>query len=153
MQISHNNVIKYALTIYITIQLLLPLRHFLIKGNVDWTGEGIMYSWRMKSVARYRGDLKIILFDKDSKKLKVDLYLPKHQQKILFYKPVLFLQLRDYLLQKTNRKKENTIMNVIATASINGSKLSYLIYPNIDLCKVEYNKWSHNKFITSTPKR
>ncbi|MBK7639536.1 MAG: HTTM domain-containing protein [Bacteroidetes bacterium] len=154
VQSDYNNVIKYALTIYITIQLLLPLRHFLIKGNVDWTGEGIMYSWRMKSVARYRGDLKIILLDKNSKKeLKVDLYLPKHQQKILFYKPVLFLQLRDYLLQKTNRKKENTIMNVIATASINGSKLSYLIYPNIDLCKVEFNKWSHNKFITSTPKR
>lgn len=154
VQSDYNNVIKYALAMYIAIQLLLPLRHFLIKGNVDWTGEGILYSWRMKSVARYRGDLKIILLDKNSKKeLKVDLYLPMHQQKILFYKPVLFLQLRDYLLQKTNRKKENTIMNVIVTASINGSKLSYLIHPNIDLCKVEYSKWSHNKFITSNPKQ
>lgn len=154
IQSPYNKPIKYILAIYIAIQLLLPLRHFLIKGNVDWTGEGIIYSWRMKSVARFRGDLKIILLDKETKKeIKVDLFLPKHQQKILFYKPALFLQLRDYLLKKTKRNKENTIMNVIVTASINGSKLSYLIFPNIDLCNVEYSKWTHNSFITCSPKQ
>lgn len=37
----------YALVIYLVIQVLLPLRHWLIPGNVNWTEEGHKYSWRM----------------------------------------------------------------------------------------------------------
>lgn len=33
--------------LYFLIQLLLPLRHFLIEGNVAWTEEGYRLSWRM----------------------------------------------------------------------------------------------------------
>ena len=34
--------------IYVIIQLLLPLRHYAYKGNVDWTSEGYFFAWRMK---------------------------------------------------------------------------------------------------------
>lgn len=33
---------------YILIQLFLPFRHFLIRGDVDWTSEGFYFAWRLK---------------------------------------------------------------------------------------------------------
>ena len=33
------------LGIYVVLQLLIPLRHHLIEGNVHWTEEGIVFSW------------------------------------------------------------------------------------------------------------
>ncbi len=37
-----------ALTLYVALQLLLPLRHWLYPGNVAWTYEGSRFAWRMK---------------------------------------------------------------------------------------------------------
>lgn len=42
---------KYGLilvSLYITFECLFPLRHHCIKGDVDWTGVGFHYAWRMK---------------------------------------------------------------------------------------------------------
>ena len=36
-----------AIAVWIAVQLLLPLRHFAIAGNVHWTGEGSRFSWHM----------------------------------------------------------------------------------------------------------
>src|SRR6185503_2026118 len=33
---------------YLAVQSLVPLRHFLYQGNVNWTEEGHRFSWRMK---------------------------------------------------------------------------------------------------------
>lgn len=35
------------LGVYLVLQLVLPLRHWLYKGNVEWTEEGKHFSWRM----------------------------------------------------------------------------------------------------------
>jgi len=34
--------------VYLTFQLIMPLRHYLYPGNVSWTEEGHRFSWRMK---------------------------------------------------------------------------------------------------------
>jgi vitamin K-dependent gamma-carboxylase len=47
---------------YVAIQLLLPLRHFAIPGNVDWTDEGHRFAWRMK-LRDKRGDLRFVAYD------------------------------------------------------------------------------------------
>lgn len=40
--------ILILMAVYFMVQTLLPLRHWLYKGNVDWTGIGQRFSWRMK---------------------------------------------------------------------------------------------------------
>ena len=37
-----------ALAAYTSLQVLIPLRHLLYPGNVNWTEEGHRFSWRMK---------------------------------------------------------------------------------------------------------
>ena len=36
------------LAAWILVQILVPLRHFLIPGNVAWTAEGQRFAWHMK---------------------------------------------------------------------------------------------------------
>lgn len=48
---------------WLAAQAALPLRHYLIPGNVNWTGEGTRFSWRMKAAARVPGKLQIRLRD------------------------------------------------------------------------------------------
>jgi len=38
----------WLIVIFITLQCLIPLRHHLYPGNVNWTEEGHRFSWRMK---------------------------------------------------------------------------------------------------------
>jgi vitamin K-dependent gamma-carboxylase len=40
--------VLWGLMIYVTLQLFLPLRHWLYPGDVAWTEEGHRFSWRMK---------------------------------------------------------------------------------------------------------
>lgn len=43
----YQRLIRIALPLFLTIQLLLPLRHFIFPGNVFWTDEGYRMSWKM----------------------------------------------------------------------------------------------------------
>ncbi|MEM7105376.1 MAG: HTTM domain-containing protein [Bacteroidota bacterium] len=38
-----------TLSVFFVFQFIFPLRHYLIPGNVDWTGQGHYMAWRMKS--------------------------------------------------------------------------------------------------------
>ena len=41
-------IVVSMLGVFLTMQLLVPLRHFLYPGNAGWTNEGCRFSWRMK---------------------------------------------------------------------------------------------------------
>ena len=42
------NVVVCGVFLWVGLQCVLPLRHYLIPGNVSWTEEGHRFSWRMK---------------------------------------------------------------------------------------------------------
>ncbi len=49
--------------VWLAIQVVLPLRHFAVPGDVNWTFESDRFSWRMKAVAQTRGPLRIRVAD------------------------------------------------------------------------------------------
>ena len=59
-----------TITTYLLVQLWLPLRHHFIVGQVDWTGEGGMFAWRMKAAGRsgHVDHFNIYLYDKVNNK-------------------------------------------------------------------------------------
>lgn len=139
----------YFLVFFFFIQLILPLRHHLIVGYVDWTGEGSLFAWRMKSSTRELKNLEIYLWDKNTKEeLKPNVFLSKAQVKLLYRCPLFFLQFRDNLLKRTNLEKHNTIMKVKLLISINGHPPNYLIDTSANLCNYEVKFLSHNDFVT-----
>ncbi len=48
---------------WLTIQCVVPLRHFFIAGDASWTGEADRFSWRMKVTSLRTGPLRIRLED------------------------------------------------------------------------------------------
>lgn len=64
-----NKTVVLLLTLYFAIQVLMPFRHWLIPGNVDWTGEAQRFSWRMKIQHRsfQLTDIQFLIRDFDKK--------------------------------------------------------------------------------------
>ncbi|MGV7221099.1 MAG: HTTM domain-containing protein [Nitrospinales bacterium] len=137
--------------IYLSIQVLLPFRHWLYEGNVSWTEEGRMFAWQMKT--RDKGDcrLRFIATDPESKEtwaLSAENHLTLKQ----FYKmckhPQMIIQYAHYL---TDDLKKKGISDPIITArtlvSFNYRPPQPLIAPNVNLAKESYSTFSHASWI------
>ncbi len=47
--------------VWVVVQSIVPLRHFFIPGNVDWTAEGARFSWRMKAGLKQATRMEIVV--------------------------------------------------------------------------------------------
>ncbi|MEZ5009046.1 MAG: HTTM domain-containing protein [Chitinophagales bacterium] len=149
-----NKWIVGGIGVYFLVQLFLPVRHHFIKGNVDWTGEGVMFAWRMKSAGRsgMEGRYNIYLYDKiTNNEIDASIRLSDRQRKFILYKPILVLQIRDHLLKKLGRDKEDVRMELDIVCSINSSVYAPLFYRHINICDYELRYLKHNQFITPYP--
>ncbi|MEZ4788375.1 MAG: HTTM domain-containing protein, partial [Flavobacterium haoranii] len=144
---SSKKLVYYFALPFLILQLLLPLRHYLIKGDVLWSEEGHRLSWRVMLRER-TGDIKIKIVDNETQKefqydyLKNLTYI---QAKQLAVKP-------DFIWQYCQRiKKEyegkNISIYIDCKNSINDKPKQVLIDPNYDMAKAEWNYFAHNEWI------
>jgi vitamin K-dependent gamma-carboxylase len=149
---SGNNLYGKKLVFYIflpflILQLLLPLRHYLIKGDVLWTEEGHRLSWRMMLRER-SGYINIKIKDNNTNEVFIYNYnkdLTPYQAKNLATKP-------DFIWQYCQRiKKEYTNKNISiyidCKNSINRGEYKTLIDPKQDFVKAKWNYFFHNNWI------
>ena len=140
--------IAYFLMIpYLVIQLLLPLRHHFIEGDVLWTEEGHRLSWRM--MLRERSGY-IVIRIKDLKTGEESFYdysknLTDKQVQNLATKP-------DFIWQYCQRIKKEYQGKQIAIYidcknSINRKELKTLIDPKFDMAKAEWDYFGHNEWV------
>ena len=140
--------IAYFLMIpYLVIQLLLPLRHHFIEGDVLWTEEGHRLSWRM--MLRERSGY-IVIRIKDLKTGEESFYdysknLTDKQVQNLATKP-------DFIWQYCQRIKKEYQGKPIAIYidcknSINRKELKTLIDPKFDMAKAEWDYFGHNEWV------
>ena len=125
------------LGIYVILQLLIPLRHHFIEGNVHWTEEGIVFSWGMRSsIKRYK--LDFVLHDKErQKKLLIrnrDFFTPL-QIEVMATDPDKILQAAHYIAEKylETHESEQVAVTVRSRLRLNGRKSQLLIDPEVDL--------------------
>lgn len=151
---SHPPIAKFitiGVMVYLSIQCLVPLRHFLYEGNVSWTEEGHMFSWRMKLRDKLSYSAFFVTDPRTQISTKVDLlqYLNALQSSTMNIRPDLIYQFSQFLKKKM--EKDGTIKDPIIKAqvlcSLNGRYYQYLIDPEADLTKVKYSPFSHSKWI------
>ncbi len=134
--------VLWGLGIYLFIQITVPLRHFLYKGNVSWTEEGHRFSWHMKLRSK-SSTIKLYIVNSETKntdKVTLSNYLTKRQRKKIKAKPDMILQFAYFLAAEIipeNQKKDVKI-TVSAQCGLNGRPKTYLIDTNVDLSKVKY---------------
>lgn len=121
---------------YAVVQVLLPLRHWLYPGNVDWTEAGHRFAWRMM-LREKRVRLAMYAVDPSSgKRTQIELmhFLTPRQAKIMASKPDMLVQFARYYADREERKTGiRPRVEVTAAASLNGRPEQAFIRPGVDL--------------------
>ena len=127
---------------YLVVQVLIPLRHWLYPGQVNWTEEGHNFSWHMK----LRVKSGVVMFqarDLDTGETwEID---PAHeltsrQARKMTTRPEMIRQYARALGQRLSEQKHRRVeIRARAQASLNGRPLQSLIDPRMDLAQVDWS--------------
>jgi vitamin K-dependent gamma-carboxylase len=129
-------VVLSFVAIYTGIQVLLPLRHLLYRGGIEWTYEEHRFSWRMMLLDRYTRGFFYVTDPNTRKTYQVSSldYLTQKQVVRMEYRPDMLLQFAHYLATVMPRKGPKPLkVEARVFISINGRKPQLLLDPNVDL--------------------
>ncbi len=136
------NRLTWVVSVFFVVQLLIPFRHYLYPGNVNWTEEGHQFSWRMMLRAK-SGSIEFKVFvDGKPRAIYVDpvneSILTWHQYNRLIGDPDLMVQFA-HDLKEDYEAKGHTVDKVtaITSLSLNGKPWQTIVPPDLDLSKEE----------------
>jgi vitamin K-dependent gamma-carboxylase len=128
-----------GLAIWFAVQSLMPLRHYLYPGDVNWTEEGYRFSWRMMLRSKPSTAIFFVTDPKTGKTWQVDprSYLYPKQNRKMPMQPDMILQFAHHLATTWEQKYEIPNVEVRATvrAALNGREPKLLVDPRRDLTK------------------
>lgn len=139
----------YFFVPYFIFQLLFPLRHWLIEGDVLWTEEGHRLSWRMMLRNR-SGYSKFYVVDhqtKEKKRYKLKRILTKKQIRGMQTKPDMIWQTAQKIKEDYEKRGKKVSIYIDSKVSINKKPLRRLIDPNVDFAEAKWNYFTHNEWI------
>ncbi len=116
---------KFAL-FFLALQILIPLRHAVIPGNVAWTEDGHRYSWRMKLRSKRALGLRV---EVGGKVINPRRYLTRRQLNKMSGRPDMVLQFAHHL----SRQADGAKVKIMALLSLNGRLPQSFIDGTVDL--------------------
>lgn len=151
---NNNNATKYLIFIYVIVQIIMPLRQHLIKGETSWHGYGNYFAWRMM-LADKQGAAKVVLFSENNKKLgdiKIEEYMNVLQFARMIHLPMHFVKFAHYLDKEikkhpSNKNLGDVSIKVYAFKTINNRPFSLLIDTTKDLTKEKYKIMKRGDYI------
>jgi len=142
-------ILKYFFIPYFVIQLVLPVRHYFIKGDVLWTEEGHRLSWRM--MLRFKSGTTIfkIRDKKTGERFDFDhkLLFTERQNKRFAGKPDVIWQGAQRIKEYYAKQGRDVAVYVYNEVSINHHPKRLYANPNVDLTSVQWNYFGHNEWI------
>lgn len=145
-----SELIRASCAIYLLVQLLLPLRHLLIPGNVFWTEEGHRLSWRMMLRSRSGRTTYFVEYKNDGRRERVnpaDYGLNAKQRGRIEAQPDFIWQFAQKIRERYAREGIEVGVYVDARARINDHAMQPLIDPEVDLTGVPWKHLFHNEWI------
>jgi vitamin K-dependent gamma-carboxylase len=123
-------------TIYAAIQLLVPLRHFLSRGGIEWTYTEHRFSWRMMLINHSTRSVFYVTDPNTGRTLGLPpaRFLNSRQVGMLAYLPDLPLQAAHYLATVSARRGPKPLrVEARIFVSINGRPPHLYLDQNVDL--------------------
>lgn len=147
---SASPAILVVLGVYLAWQVLMPLRHLLYPGDVNWTEEGHRFSWRMKLRDKESSVMMFTVTDpqtgqtRDVSPRKV---LNARQVAAMQGRPDMILQFARYLASKEEQATgARPKITARTRTSVNGRPEQALIDSTFDLASVKPS-WKHSTWI------
>lgn len=125
------------LAVYCAVQILVPFRHHLYPGNVNWTEEGHRFSWHM--LLRHKEvQLTFVAVDPETGERwnisPQEHGLTNEQIKEMSFRPDLILQFAHHAGEEARQRGRGDVeVRAITRASLNGRASQHLIDPTVNL--------------------
>ena len=142
------------LSLWAASQILIPLRHFAIPGNVHWTEEGQNFAWHMMLRNKPSYGLFIVTEPSTEKQWLVNPseYLSQLQQRRMSSRPQMIVQFSYYLEEQLRAQgHEDVEIRALFYAALNGRQPRLLVDQNVDLTTVPYPWLGHADWILPSP--
>ncbi len=124
-----------AIAVWLSLQVLVPLRHWVIPGDVAWNEAGHRFSWRMK-LRDKEGEARFVVRDPDGDELRVSLprYLSRNQAEKMVCTPDMLLQFAHHIGDDF-RARGFPVAGVYADVfcSLNGRPMQRFVEPAFNL--------------------
>jgi hypothetical protein len=128
------------LTTYITLQILLPLRHWLYPGDPCWTEEGFRLSWNVMLMEK-NGDIAFNVTDPATAQtwiIDLNDHLTRQQIKMMSTQPDMILAFSHHLAEDFDHRGHPGVeVRADAHVSLNGRPPARLIDPKFDLAQAK----------------
>ncbi|MEM6785074.1 MAG: HTTM domain-containing protein [Bacteroidota bacterium] len=121
---------------FLVVQLLLPLRHWAIPGDVAWTEEGHRFAWRMKLRSKTVDEARFFVVDRATNSAEVvdpDEVLASWQAASMTKRPDMIREFAHYLAEQATLEGSDVAVYADIVASLNGRPEARLIDPGVDL--------------------
>lgn len=131
-----NKIILSVVGIFLLMQLLMPWRYLLYKGELFWTEEGYRFSWRVMLMEKAGSTNFKIVDGKTKSSFYVDNteFLTSFQEKQMSFQPDFILEYAHYLGDYYTKKGiENVEVYADSYVALNGRLSSQFINPKVDL--------------------
>lgn len=126
-----------GMAVWVAVQLLLPFRHWAYPGDVAWTEEGHLFSWRMKLRDKQAQEMTFRVRDPKSGHewgIEPGDFLTERQKARMAGQPDMIHQFAIHLAEEYRREYGAEVeVRVDAIVSLNGGKPAPLIDPQVDL--------------------
>jgi vitamin K-dependent gamma-carboxylase len=123
---------------FVVFQVLMPLRHLVYPGNVNWTEEGHRLSWHMK-LRDKEGRLVLKVQSQDTTwYIAPKLFLRKHQLRVVTGQPDLIIQLAHHVgRQFRERGHPDVQVFALTDVQLNFRKPQMLLDSTVNLMQVK----------------
>lgn len=126
----------WAFALHASLQVLLPLRHFLYPGDASWTEQGFRYAWKVMLVEK-NGDVEITAVDpRSGKRWAIDPRqdLSAYQIKQMSFQPDMILEYCGFVARRFEERGYPDIeVHAEVFVAYNGRPPALLIDPKADL--------------------
>ncbi|MGK0383359.1 MAG: hypothetical protein ACJAVL_000080 [Bacteroidia bacterium] len=134
------NLISILFSIYMLIQVLVPLRQFIYKGNPGWHGYGHFFSWRMMLVDTISGMIVKVKDEGDDEFVQVAIedYITFRQFRKSTRVPASFLDLAHFIRDEMIKGgAKNPVIQIKVLKSFNGRPYALLTDTTVNFATVE----------------
>ena len=145
--------LTYLLLIFLSLQIIIPFRHFFFKGYVDYNGIGQRFSWRLKNMYKepvtQPGLINFTVLTSNGDTVstfhlrninKANIILTDRQKTNLIYYPnmipVFAKKIEDKFQESINNKNFDFVIHGECEIGFMGRKPELLFSPKIDLTKI-----------------
>ncbi|MCV6631525.1 MAG: HTTM domain-containing protein [Flavobacteriaceae bacterium] len=139
--------------LYFAWQILMPLRHWVIPGDVLYTEEGHRMSWRMMLRSKSSSlHYKLVYTDGSKETVYPRQHMSAKQAAVIGGRPDMIWQFAQRLKKMAASSGKGVKVYAYAQVNVNRTGWKQFIDPNVDLGSVAWSHWKHHEWVWDAKK-